>query len=64
MSSSLLRKLVAEHRAAALGLLFSRLVLNHIPVFDKNAVLDAKNIRCNPVHRLAEARKSSVHVLF
>ncbi|HYT43675.1 MAG TPA: hypothetical protein VEP90_15150, partial [Methylomirabilota bacterium] len=26
------------------------LVLNHIPVFDQNPVLDANDVGCNPVH--------------
>src|SRR5437867_5560167 len=30
-------------------------------MLDKNAILDAKDVRCNPVHGLAEARKSPVH---
>src|SRR6267143_7613 len=30
-------------------------------MFDQNAVLDANDVRRNPVHRLAEARKSPVH---
>ncbi|OLB91613.1 MAG: hypothetical protein AUH25_02220 [Thaumarchaeota archaeon 13_1_40CM_38_12] len=37
------------------------LVLNHIPVFDQNPVLDAYDVGCNPVHRLAEARKPPMH---
>ncbi len=41
--------------------LFGGLVLNHIPVFDQNPVLDAYDVGCNPVHRLAEARKPPVH---
>jgi len=37
------------------------LVLNHIPLFDQNPVLDANDVGCNPVHRLAEARKPPMH---
>ena len=49
----LLRKRVAEHRAPALGLLFGGLVLNDVPVLDKNSVLQANDVRCDPVHRKA-----------
>ena len=30
-------------------------------MLDQNSVLDAKNVRCDPVDGLAEARKSPVH---
>src|SRR6266404_6174947 len=30
-------------------------------MLDENAILDTNDVRRNPVHRLAEARKSSVH---
>src|SRR5579859_6440833 len=55
------RKRSSEHWVSALGLLLGRLVLDHIPVLDQNAVLDADNVGSNPVHRLAEARESAVH---
>jgi hypothetical protein len=29
-------------------------------VLDQNSVLDAKDVGCNPIHRLAEARKPPV----
>src|SRR5258705_6135956 len=35
-------------------------VLNDIPVLNQKAVLDAKNVRCNPIRRLAMPRKPSV----
>ncbi len=42
--------------------MFARdLVLDDIPVLDKNAVFDAKNVRSNTIHAQAEMRKSSVH---
>src|SRR4029450_8922576 len=41
------RERVAEHRPTALGLLLSRLVLDHIPVLGKKAILDPKNVGCN-----------------
>jgi hypothetical protein len=31
-----------------------------IPVLNQNSVLDAKDVGCNPIHRLAKARKPSV----
>src|SRR5258708_25326624 len=51
------RKRVAEHRPAALGLLLSRLVLDDVPVFDKDAVLDPEDVRRDPVHGRPEPRK-------
>jgi hypothetical protein len=47
-------KRVAEHGQAALGCLTCRLVLDHIPVLHQPPVLDAQDIRRDPVHRLAE----------
>jgi len=35
--------------------------VDHIPVLDKNVVLDENNVRSNPVHGQAEMRKSPVH---
>ena len=49
----LLRKRVAEHRAPALGLLFCGVVLNDVPVLDENSVLQANDVRCDLVHRMA-----------
>jgi NodT family efflux transporter outer membrane factor (OMF) lipoprotein len=34
-----------------------RFILDHIPVLDKNAVLDAENVRCNPVHGRPKSEK-------
>ena len=42
-------------------MLLRRLVLNDIPVLDQNPILDSEDIGGNPVHRLAEARKSPVY---
>src|SRR6185369_2073137 len=58
---ALLGELFAEHREAALRLLARRLVLNHVPMFDEDSVLDEKNVCCNPVHRKTKVRKSSMH---
>jgi len=41
--------------------LLGSFVLNYIPVLDENPVFDAQNVGCNPVHREAEVRESSVH---
>ena len=46
---SLLRERVAEHRITALGLLLGGLVLNH-----ENPILQANDIRCDPVHRQSD----------
>jgi hypothetical protein len=56
-----LAKLVAKHAKAALGGCTRSLVLDHIPVLDQNAVLDAENVRGNPIHRSTETAKSPVH---
>src|SRR6266576_4220181 len=52
---------LSEHGSAAFRLLFCGFVLNHIPMLHEYPVLDEKNVRSNPVHRLAEARESPVH---
>src|SRR5882724_11547492 len=52
---------LSEHGSATLRLLFGGLVLNHVPVLDKDSVLDAHNIRGNPIHRSTETTKSPVH---
>src|SRR6266851_854171 len=49
--SCLLRERFAEHRIPALGLLTRSLVLNDIPVFAENPILQANDVRCDPVHR-------------
>src|SRR5258708_24058858 len=59
--SSICRELVPEHRIPALGLLLSSPVLDYVPVFDQNSVLDSQNVRRNPIHWQAEARKSTVN---
>jgi hypothetical protein len=59
--SGLRWKRSSKHRISALGLLLCRLVLDDIPVLYQYPILDAEDVRCNPVHRLAEAGKSPVH---
>src|SRR5690349_7078774 len=39
-----------EHRCFTFGLFFRGLVLNHIPVFLEDSVLDAENVGSNPIH--------------
>src|SRR5438132_27888 len=53
-------KRVAEHRSAALGLLFCRLVLDDVPVFDKDTILDPDDVRRDPIHGRPEPREPSV----
>jgi hypothetical protein len=48
--SCLLRERVAKHWIPALGLLLGSLVLNDIPVFDENPILQANDVRWDPVH--------------
>src|SRR5713101_3539964 len=55
------RKRVAEHRPAALGLLLSRLVLDDVPVFDKDTILDPEDVRRDPVHGRPEPRKTPMN---
>ncbi|MGC2332183.1 MAG: hypothetical protein WA581_12060 [Candidatus Acidiferrales bacterium] len=38
-----------------------RIVLNHIPMFNQNSILDSKNVCRNPVYRQADARNSPIH---
>jgi hypothetical protein len=51
------RECNSEHGPLAYRLFFRRFILNDVPMFDKDSVLNAHNICCNPVHRLADARK-------
>src|SRR5207245_2149400 len=55
------RKRVAEHRPATLGLLLSRLVLDDVPVFDKDTILDPEDVRRDPVHGRPEPRKTPMN---
>ena len=48
------RKCRSEHGRFALRLLLGSLVLNDIPVLDENSILQANNVRCNPVHRQSD----------
>src|SRR6266850_4294126 len=51
-------KRVTKHRVSALGLLFGGFVLKDIPVFDQDSVLDAHDVRRNPVRSPSKARES------
>src|SRR5260370_420321 len=53
-------KRVAEHRPTALRLLLSRLILDDIPVFDKNTILDPEDVCQDPIHGCPEPRHTSV----
>jgi len=44
-------EIAAEHRSRSLTPL-PGFVLNHIPVLYQDSIFDAKNVSCNPVHRL------------
>src|SRR5712664_2386419 len=52
---------LAEHGSATFRLLFCGLILNDVPMLDNDSVLNAHNIRGNPIHRSAEIAKSPVH---
>jgi hypothetical protein len=55
------RKMIAEHRKAALGLFPRGFVLNDVPVFHENSILDAKNVCGDPIDGLAEAGESAMN---
>ena len=57
----LLRERVAEHRIPALGLLLGSLVLNDIPVFDEDPILQTNDVRCDPVHRQSDVGESAMN---
>src|SRR6266851_9552553 len=50
-------EMCTEHRRFSLRLLLSGFVLNDIPVFHENAVLNAKNISRDPIHHCLIAGK-------
>src|ERR1700746_3237064 len=58
--SLVLRESLSEHRSATFRLPFCGLVLNYVPMFDKDSVLNAQNICGNPIHRSTEPAKSPV----
>lgn len=43
------RKATAEHRRLTFRLRGSGFVLDHVPMFDQNAILDPENVGCNPI---------------
>src|ERR1700683_1518026 len=59
--SCLLRERVAEHRISALGLLLGSLVLNDIPVFDENPILQANDVRGDPVYRQSDVGEPAMN---
>src|SRR6267154_1005831 len=60
-SVSSLRKRIAEHRPAALGLLASRLVLDDVPMLDEDPVLDPEDVCRDPVHGRPEPGEATMH---
>src|SRR5437868_9358700 len=54
-------KCATKHWGFTLRLFLSGFVLNHIPMLDKNPVLNTHNICRNPIHRRSETAKSPVH---
>src|SRR6267143_4826218 len=52
---------LSEHGSATFRLLFCGLILNDVPMLDKDSVLNAHNICGNPIHRSTETAKSPVH---
>ena len=53
--------MVAKHGKAAFGLFPSGFVLNHVPMLHENSILDWKNVRGDPIDRLAKAGESAMH---
>src|SRR5271167_3704472 len=51
----------SEHRETALRLFSRGFVLDHIPMLEQHAVLDAQNVCGDPIHRSAEATKSAMY---
>src|ERR1700757_2330883 len=56
-----LRERVAEHGIPTLGLLLCSLILNDIPVFDENPILQANDVGCDPVHRQSDVREPAMN---
>ena len=52
---------LSEHGSATFRLLFCGLILNDVPMLDKDSVLNTHNICRNPIHRRTETAKSPVH---
>src|SRR6266481_6250340 len=52
---------LSEHGSATFRLLFCRFILNDVPMLNKDSVLNAQNIYCNPIYRSTETAKSPVH---
>src|ERR1700724_2609962 len=52
---------LSEHESGTFRLLFCGLILNDVPMLDKDSVLNAQNICGNPIHRGTETAKPPVH---
>ena len=50
-----------HHRISALGLFLCSFVLNDIPVLDENAILQADDVRCDPIHRQSDIGEPAVN---
>src|ERR1700684_4166780 len=55
------RESLSEHGPLAYRLFFRGFILNDVPMLNQNSVLNAHNIRGNPIHRSAETAKPPVH---
>src|ERR1700730_11821328 len=60
-ADGIFREACPEHGSFTLRLLFSRSILNDVPMLDEDSVLNAYDIRGNPIHGGAETAKSPVH---
>src|ERR1700720_3658139 len=60
-AGGIFRKTCPEHRSFTFRLFFGGFVLNHVPMLDKDSVLNAQNICGNPINRSTETAKSPVH---
>ena len=52
---------MAKHWISALGLLLRRLVLNYVPMFDEDAVLNSDDVCHDPCGWQSVARETAVH---
>jgi len=60
LRSSMRWKCLTEHWRFAFRLLFGRFVLNDIPVFHQNPVLNEENVGRDPVCRCSKSRETTM----
>src|SRR6202023_1372137 len=60
-ADGIFREACPEHWSFTLRLLFSRFILNYVPMLDEDSVLNAHNIRGDPIYWSTETAKSPVH---